>query len=86
MTKFLKQHLIDLRDMVCRLKRAMQRENDPWLLTELQAYRAWNQELLERNAWTDDLTKKKDMQIEVLLKKDVENYGTINQFRLSKRN
>ena len=56
----------------------MQRENDPRLLTELQAYRAWNQELLERNAWTDNLTKKKDMQIEVLVKKDGENFAAID--------
>jgi hypothetical protein len=77
----LKQHLIDLRDMVRRLKR----EKDPRVLTELQAYKAWNQELLQKKAWTDDLIKRKDMQIEVLLTKDAENSAAINQLRVKQK-
>ena len=74
---FLKQHLIDLRDMVHRLKR-----EKAALVSELDTYKATNQELQQKNASNEYLLKQKDMQIQLLY---ADNCNTINQFRVKQR-
>lgn len=74
---FLKQHLIDLRDMVHRLKR-----EKAGFVTELDTYKAMNQDLQQKNASNEELLKHKDMQIQLLY---ADNCNTINQFSVKQR-
>jgi sensor c-di-GMP phosphodiesterase-like protein len=74
---FLKQHLVDLRDMVHRVKR-----EKAALASELDTYKATNQELQQKNASSENLLKQKDMQIQLLY---ADNCNTVNQFRVKQK-